>query len=45
MLQIQKSIIDWIVKSSQKSSHLHDFSDFSEVYDFSDGFTIQSQSD
>ena len=45
MPHIQKSIIDWIVKSIQKSSLLHDFSDFIEVYDFSDGFTTQSLSD
>ena len=31
MPHIQKSIIDWIYK---KSSLLHDFSDFIEVYDF-----------
>ena len=42
---IQKSIKDWIVKSLQKSILLRDFSDFIEVFDFSDGFTIQSQSD
>ena len=45
MPYVQKSITDWIVKSSQKSSLLHDFSDFIEVYDFSDGFTTQSWSD
>ena len=33
MPYIQKSITDWIVKSSQKSSLLHDFSDFIEVLD------------
>ena len=36
---IQKSIKDWIVKSLQKSILLRDFSDFIEVFDFSDGFT------
>ena len=42
---IQKSITDWIVKFSQKSSLLHDFSDFKEVHYFSDGLTTQSWSD
>ena len=42
---IQKAIKDWIIKSLQKLILLHDFSDFIEVFDFLDGFIIQSQSD
>ena len=30
---------------ARHTSLLHDFSDFIEVYDFSDGFTTQSQND
>ena len=42
MPNIQKSID---IKSMQKSSLLHNFSDFIEVYDYSDGFTTQSLSE
>ena len=45
MPYVQKFITDWTVRSSQKSSLLHDFSDFLDVYDFSDGFTTQSWSE
>ena len=45
MHYIKKSIKDWIVKSLQESILLCDFSDFIEAFDFTDGFTIQSQSD
>ena len=47
MHYIEKSIKDWIVKSLQESILLCDFSDFidSEAFDFTDSFTIQSQSD
>ena len=34
-----------MVKSLQESILLHDFSDFIEAFDFTDSFTIQSQSD
>ena len=45
MHYIQKSIKDWKVKFLQESILLYDFNDFKEAFDFTDGFTIQSQSD
>ena len=48
MHNIQKSIKDWIVKSLQKINSFTRlilyFSDFIEAFDFSESFTIQSQS-